>query len=208
MATLALNESNMVSDITSIADRLMRELVGQQSGTSQDAGGSAGGTTLSTARLTPNSAIELSRQYASTLPNPKVEEYVPPAETARLQPNMNIPVQFVPDEVARRAKVRLRHSPRRWQSKEGGKIVDAMVSTVQSMSRGTIPPVEISRPGDGSILMEWQWNQRRVGISMERDRHASTWFFLDLNTEETIRGKGSLDSFDPVAITKLLLQDE
>lgn len=79
------------------------------------------------------------------------------------------------------------------QSKE---IISNIREELNFWDYSDLPPMGFNYVEEsGAFIVEWSYNRRRIGISVEKDSNDSGWFFVTLYKKESCE-HGNLDSLD------------
>lgn len=80
-----------------------------------------------------------------------------------------------------------------------------MTAAAVKIGAGDVPPMAASEDEDGTILVEWIFPDRRVGLTFDRDMTQSGWHYI-LDGEGAPRLlRGKLDDLEPAALARMVL---
>lgn len=68
-----------------------------------------------------------------------------------------------------------------------------------------LPEIETTWAEDGTLLIEWQVDNRRMGFSLEADAKESGWFFISAASPRPVRMAGNIETFNAADIVARLL---
>jgi hypothetical protein len=68
-----------------------------------------------------------------------------------------------------------------------------------------LPPIRAVLAEDGSLLLEWIFNNFRIGFSIEQEIRDSGWYFVSKETYGGINASGLLDRVDIEPLIKWLI---
>jgi len=93
---------------------------------------------------------------------------------------------------------------------EATRLLTAIDQTVQTFQESRVdlsgvPPLQLFRPDDGSILFEWIFDDFRVGFSIEPNPEESSWYLVSTPNLGEISASGRLTGIEIKMLTVWLL---
>lgn len=79
-----------------------------------------------------------------------------------------------------------------------------LAATEIGIDLSSAPPLEIIDAGDGSVLIEWYFADRRLGFNLEPQEGQSGWYFAFSRASGGQCGSGSLASLDMRTLIPLM----
>jgi hypothetical protein len=111
------------------------------------------------------------------------------------------------DGVVGRVSARLDSLPVAHMKKQASSILERFREAVTAgqLDLSSCPGLQILDADDGSVLIEWQFRDRRLGFNLEPDEEQSGWYFAFSRDSGGQCGSGTLSSLDMAMVLRLML---